>query len=83
MKCLADLSPGESAWITNHHPQSESGLRLLEMGLVDGERVRLTKIAPLGDPIEIEIMNYRLCLRKESAKNIQVSMSEPSLANKR
>ena len=69
---LSDLKPGQSGLITDYRPQSEEELKLMELGLVKGEEVKLTNIAPLGDPIQVEIMNYSLCVRKENAKNIKV-----------
>ena len=50
--------------------------RLAELGFIPGERVRLLRKAPLGDPLHIEIMNYELCLRKEEASSIQVHLLE-------
>ncbi len=70
MRVLTDLNIGESGMVTHYNPSDDNELRLVEMGIVNGEKVRLTKIAPLGDPLEIEIMNYSLCIRKENAKKI-------------
>jgi len=45
--------------------------RLLELGLAPGEFVKLIRGAPpFGDPIEIELLNYRLAIRKDEAKKI-------------
>lgn len=46
--------------------------RLFEMGLTKGVEVCVKKIAPLGDPISIELRGYELCLRKDDLKNIKV-----------
>ena len=40
------------------------GIRLQEMGLVAGTEVTVVKVAPLGDPVEISLRGYRLCLRQ-------------------
>ena len=48
-------------------------LRLIEMGMLRGESVRLLRLAPLGDPMEILIGGYHLSLRKQDARNILVS----------
>ena len=69
---ICDLKIGEYGFITDHRLESDEELRLLEMGLIKGEKVKITKIAPLGDPIELEVMNYNLCVRKESAERIKV-----------
>ncbi len=49
-------------------------LKLLEMGCIPGEVVTLERIAPLGDPIVIEISGYRLSMRKEEAAAIRVRL---------
>jgi Fe2+ transport system protein FeoA len=46
--------------------------RLLEMGLLEGEPVEVTRVAPLGDPIEIRLRDYRLSLRKSEARCVTV-----------
>ncbi len=48
--------------------------RLLEMGLLEGEEVELIGVAPLGDPIEIRLRDYRLSLRRQEAARIQVRL---------
>lgn len=69
---LQYLNPGDSAWIDGYFLEDEAVLRLAEMGLVPGEKVDVLKVAPLGDPIEIEVMGYRLCLRKKEAAKIRI-----------
>lgn len=51
-------------------------LRLMEMGCVIGEEVRLKAIAPLGDPIAIEVAGYSLSLRKSDASKIKIKIVE-------
>lgn len=48
--------------------------RLFEMGLTKGVEVCVKKIAPLGDPVSIELRGYELCLRKDELKNIKVKI---------
>lgn len=48
--------------------------RLLEMGILPNTKIRLVKIAPLGDPIEILIRGYELSIRKADAKLIDVEV---------
>lgn len=50
------------------------GKRLQEMGLVEGTEFRVVKVAPLGDPIEIDLRGYRLCLRKRETAGIEVEV---------
>ena len=66
---LADLKEGESAEIASVAADSNSQ-RLNEMGLVSGQSVTIVNKALWGDPIEIRIMNYQLCLRKADAAQV-------------
>jgi len=52
------------------------GLRLMEMGLVPGAPIRVVKVAPLGDPIQVCIHNYHLALRRTEARSIQVTVED-------
>ena len=51
--------------------------RLLEMGLLEGEEVEVTNVAPLGDPIEIRLRDYRLSLRRREAARVLVQRLSP------
>ena len=50
--------------------------RLLEMGLLEGEEIEVLAMAPLGDPVEIRIRDYRLSLRRNEAAWVDVSICE-------
>jgi ferrous iron transport protein A len=50
--------------------------RLMEMGVVPGAPVRVVKVAPLGDPLEVRVRNYHLALRRSEAQTISVVMSD-------
>lgn len=68
-----DLAPGESARIVGFtDEQTELEQRLAEMGLIVGETIKLLRFAPLGDPIELQVRDTRLILRKHEATNIQL-----------
>ena len=54
----------------------ELSLKLMEMGCLPGERVKVEKIAPLGDPISIRVSGYLLSLRKDEAEVILVEIEE-------
>ena len=49
--------------------------RLLDMGLIPKTRVRVEKVAPLGDPLELRVRGYSLSLRKEDAGKIEVEVA--------
>jgi ferrous iron transport protein A len=69
MKTLDKLKIGESGIIKELTKKGLS-LKLIEMGCLPGEKITLTKIAPLGDPIAIEISGYELSLRKDEASSV-------------
>lgn len=50
--------------------------RLFDMGVTPGALVTLIKLAPLGDPLEVNIRNYELTLRKDEAKNVILEVEE-------
>lgn len=70
---LSDLKPGQKAVIIKFD-STEIYLKLMEMGCVPGEKILLEQIAPMGDPISINIAGYSLSLRLEEAKQIVVDI---------
>jgi DtxR family Mn-dependent transcriptional regulator len=58
------------------HAPSNIKKRLMEMGLLPGTKIQVKRIAPLGDPMEIELKGYSLSLRKSEAKTIEVTTDE-------
>ena len=69
---LAMLKPGERGKITKMEAIGSLKRRLMDMGVLVGEEIKVEKIAPLGDPIEVTIKNYNLSLRKKEAQGIEV-----------
>lgn len=69
---LATLRPGQTGRIIRITEEDETFIRLAELGLIEGQTVRFIKKAPLGDPIEVRVMNYNLCLRMQEASLIEV-----------
>ena len=69
---LDELQIGQIATIIEVSGQDGIAIRLMEMGLTDGEEIQLIGFAPLGDPIEFLIRSYRLSLRKAEAKRVTV-----------
>ena len=68
---LGELKPGEQGIITGFE-EGTLPHRLLDMGMLPGERVAVLRLAPLGDPMDLRIRGYRLSLRKEDAALIRV-----------
>ena len=73
MTTLAELSIGKDAVIASVNCD-EIGLRkhILDMGLTPETEVTMVKMAPMGDPMEINLRGYELSLRKEEAEKIEV-----------
>ncbi len=69
---LADLHTGEQAVIVKVNGHGSFRKRLIEMGFIRGKKVRVVLNAPLKDPIEYEVLGYRLSLRREEAERIEV-----------
>ena len=72
---LAALKPGDTAKITKMETKGPLKRRLMDMGMLVGVEIKVEKVAPLGDPIEITIKNYHLTLRKKEAQEIFVEMA--------
>ena len=72
MMTLNDLKIGEKAIIKQLNNTGLLRLRLIDMGFIPDTPVTLKKIAPLGDPIQIQIRGYEITIRKEEAKKILV-----------
>ena len=73
---LADLPLGRLAKIVSIDCERHLSRRLMEMGLLPGTPVRVVRVAPLGDPIELRVRNYALSLRRAEAANIAVGSEE-------
>ena len=67
---LTDLKPGQSGVVESIGQKGPISRRLMDMGVTPGVKVEVIKVAPLGDPIEINIRGYELSLRKDEAQNI-------------
>lgn len=70
---LRDLKPGEKGQIISIGERGPMRRRIMDMGVTPGTAVKVIKVAPLGDPIEINIRGYELSLRKDEAGQIQIS----------
>lgn len=72
MKTLRDVPVGETVIIKKLHGKGATKKRIMDMGLLKGASVRVTKVAPLGDPIELTIRGYELSIRKAEAELVEV-----------
>ena len=72
---LSDLKIGQRAKVLGLHlDKPEVRRHLLNMGITKGTEILIKKIAPMGDPVDIELRGYELCIRKEEMKNIDVEV---------
>lgn len=69
---LEQLSVGEKAQVVGIHGKGAIKRRLMDMGLTKGVEVLVRKMAPLGDPIEINVRGYELTLRRSEAELVLV-----------
>ena len=69
---LAELSVGQDARIRTVGGEGALRRHLLDMGLTPGIEVTLRKVAPMGDPIELELRGYELTLRLDDARKIEI-----------
>ncbi len=74
---LVDLQKGQKAKVLGlHNDNLAVKRRLLDMGITTGVVVKVKKIAPLGDPIDIELRGYELCIRKKDLAEIDIEVIE-------
>ncbi len=71
---LTDLKEGQEAIIVNVSGEGAFRKRLLEMGVIKGEKIKVIKKSPLKDPVEYQIMGYDVSLRNTEAKLIEVTL---------
>ena len=74
---LADLIVGQKAKVVFLHNDNKAlRRRLLDMGITKGVEIEIKKVAPLGDPVDIQLRGYELCIRLDDMKNIDVEVIE-------
>ena len=73
MRTLDQLRPGMSARVVRLAARGAIGQRLSDMGFVEGTAVKLIRAAPLGDPLEVEIQDYLLSLRRAETHLVEIS----------
>ena len=72
MKTLKDVRVGETAVVKRLHGEGPVRRRIMDMGITKGVQLQVRKVAPLGDPMELNLRNYELSLRKADAEMIEV-----------
>ena len=69
---LKDLKPGQEGIVKSIATVGAMKRRIMDMGITPGVKMRVIKVAPLGDPIEVNVRGYELSLRKEEAQQIEM-----------
>lgn len=72
MKTLSNVKIGEKAVIKKLHGEGAIKRRIMDMGITKGTEVLVRKVAPLGDPMELNVRGYELSIRKADADLIEV-----------
>ena len=72
MKTLKDVKIGQSVTVVKLHGEGAVRRRIMDMGITKNVEIFVRKVAPLGDPIEINVRGYELSLRKADAEMIEI-----------
>ena len=72
MKTLREVRVGSTVRVVKLHGEGAVKRRIMDMGITKGTEVYVRKLAPLGDPIEVNVRNYELSIRKADAEMIEV-----------
>ena len=73
MKTLRQAKIGETVKVVKLHGEGAVKRRIMDMGITKGVEVFIRKVAPLGDPVEVNVRGYELSLRKADADMIEVA----------
>lgn len=72
MRTLRESKVGDTVRVVKLHGEGAVKRRIMDMGLTKGTDVSIRKVAPLGDPIEVNVRGYELSIRKKDAEMIEV-----------
>ena len=72
MKTLRQVKVGETVTVVKLHGEGAVKRRIMDMGITKGVQVYVRKVAPLGDPVEVNVRGYQLSIRKNDAEMIEV-----------
>ena len=72
MKTLKDIPVGKTAVVVKLNGEGPVRRRIMDMGITKGVEIYVRKVAPLGDPVELDLRGYSLSLRKADAEMVEV-----------
>ena len=73
MKTLKDTAVGETVTVVKLHGEGPVRRRIMDMGITKGVEVYVRKLAPLGDPMELNVRGYELSIRKDDADILEMA----------
>ena len=73
MKTLKDVRVGEHATVARLHGEGAVKRRIMDLGITKGTELFVRKVAPLGDPMELNVRGYELSIRKADAEMIEIA----------
>ena len=73
MRTLKQVKCGETVSVVKLTGEGALKRRIMDMGITKGPEIYVRKVAPLGDPVEVNVRGYELSIRKSEAENIQVA----------
>ena len=72
MKTLKDAKVGDIVTVRRLHGEGPVKRRIMDMGITKGVQLHVRKVAPLGDPMELNVRGYELSVRKADAQMIEL-----------
>ena len=72
MKTLKEAKVGQTVTVVKLHGEGAVRRRIMDMGITKGVEIYIRKVAPLGDPIEINVRGYELSLRKADGEMVEI-----------
>ena len=72
MKTLKEVKVGDTVKVVKLHGEGAVKRRIMDLGITRGVEIYVRKVAPLGDPVEINVRGYELSIRKADADMIEV-----------
>ena len=72
MRTLKDAKVGDTVTVTRLHGEGAVKRRIMDIGITKGVAIRVRKVAPLGDPMELNVRGYELSVRKADAEMIEI-----------
>lgn len=75
-KSFDELAPGERGRLARRDVGPPAATRLLELGFVDGTEVEVVRRGPLGDPVELALRGYRICVRRADLQGFRVVVAD-------